>query len=378
MRALAAALTGLLIFASWPAGGQDFDDLARRAESSLDSNPEEAAGLYGQALAIRPNWPEGWLYLGAARYRLGRYKEAADAFRKGLDLSPQMGTAWAFLGLVEAELQNPAQALANIGKGEDLGLGTNPQFELAVRVKAAQLLVESSAFSEAPAQLYPLAQRNENHPVVVETMGLCALAMPQKSAALSPERRAVVDLVGTAAWAAATQHPDVAADGYRQLIAKYPNEPGVHYAYGLYVMETDPVGAIAEFQKEIQINPSHWPAMIALASLQTRKGSPEMALPVLRAALKVVPAQSQWLCHAELAHAHMTLDHLDIAIAESEKAARMIPANANVHFLLAEAYRRGGRKADSQRERAEFEKLKAKQDPLAVPSLQPYGYAGKN
>ena len=76
-----------------------FDDLARRAEALLDSQPAEAAGLYRQALALRPDWAEGWLYLGASFYQTGRYAEASDAFRKGTRLAPGVGMGWAFLGL---------------------------------------------------------------------------------------------------------------------------------------------------------------------------------------------------------------------------------------------------------------------------------------
>lgn len=186
--------------ASAPANSADaFEDLARRAEAALDSQPAEAASLYKQALAIRPDWGEGWLYLGGALYQLSRYAEASDAFRKGVELAPGVGTGWAFLGLNEAELGDQDQALVDIRKGEELGLGGNREFEAAVRVKAARLLVRASTFDEALAQLQPLAKRNENSPAVVETMGLCALSLPDDMAQISAQRRAVVNLTGKAA-----------------------------------------------------------------------------------------------------------------------------------------------------------------------------------
>jgi len=229
-----------------PANRADaFEDLARRAEATLDSQPAEAASLYKQALAIRPDWGEGWLYMGGALYQLNRYAEASDAFRKGVELAPGVGTGWAFLGLNEAELGDQDQALADIRKGEELGLGNNREFETAVRVKAARLLVRASTFDEALAQLQPLAKRNENSAAVVETMGLCTLSLPDDMAQLSAEKRAVVALTGKAAWANASLHPGEAAANYKQLIAQYPNEPGVHYAYGLYLMETDLTAALA-------------------------------------------------------------------------------------------------------------------------------------
>jgi len=42
-------------------------------------------------------------------------------------------------------------------------------------------------------------------------------------------------------------------------------------------------------------------------------------------------------------------------------------SNPQVHFFLSQAYRRAGRKEDAQRETAEFEKLKLRQDPLGMP-----------
>ena len=376
------ALTLLLLAAPWmPAqtpAKDKFEDLVRRAEAVLDSRPEEAAGLYKQALAIRPQWAEGWLYMGGALYQLGRYAEATDALRKGVELAPGIGNAWALLGLSESQLEDQDQALADIRKGEDLGLGAKADFETAVRVRAAQLLIRSSAFDEALAQLQPLAKQHDSPPAVEEAMGLCVLAMPDDLAQISLQRRAVVDLAGKAAWAVASQHPDAAAAGYRQLLAQYPNEPGVHYAYGLYLMETDLPAALAELQKEVRNNPKHWPALLVVASIQIRQGAPEQAIESLQAALKIVPAKYRWLCHTDLGRADLDIDNLTGAIGELENAVRQMPSSANVHFFLAQAYRQAGRKADADRERTEFEKMKAQQDPFGVPALHPFGSSGKN
>jgi predicted Zn-dependent protease len=355
-----------------------FEDLARRAQAALDSRPEEAAGLYKQALAIQPQWAEGWLYMGGALYQAGRYAEATDALRKGVELAPGIGTGWALLGLSESQLEDQDQALADIRKGEDLGLGSKTDFETAVRVRAAQLLIRSSAFDEALAQLQPLAKHQDSPAPVEEAMGLCVLAMPDDVARISPQRRAVVDLAGKAAWAFASQHPDVAADVYKQLLTQYPNAPGVHYAYGLYLMETDLTGALAEFQKEVQNNPKHWPALLVMASIQIRQGAPEQAIASMQAALKIVPAKYRWLCHMDLGRADLDANNLDGAIGELENAVRQMPSSASVHFFLAQAYRQAGRKADADRERAEFEKMKAQQDPLGIPALHPFGSSEKN
>jgi len=357
---------------------EQFDDAARRAQAALDSHPEEAIQLYKQALALRPDWPEGWLYMGGAFYQTGRYAEATDALRKGIGLAPIFANGWALLGLSESQLDDPEQALADIRKGEELGLGGNIPFETAVRVRAAQVLILSSAFDEALAQLQPLTKYPDEPPPVEEAMGLCALASPEDIARITPQRRAVVDLAGKAAWSFATQHPDVAAAGYRQLLTQYPSEPGVHYAYGVFLMETDTKAALAEFQSELQNNPKHWPAMLVMASLQIRQGTPQKAIESLRAAMKIAPIKYRWLCHLNLGRANLDADNTTAAISELEDAVRQRPSSANAHFLLAEAYRQAGRKADAEKEKTEFEKTKVQQDSLGLPALHPFGVSDKN
>ena len=357
---------------------EQFEDLSRRAEAALDSRPEEAILLYKQALGIRPDWPEGWLYMGGALYQRGHYAEATDALRKGIGLAPIFANGWALLGLSESQLDDPEQALADIRKGEELGLGGNPQFETAVRARAAQLLIRTSAFDDALAQLQPLTKYPDDPPPVLEAMGLCALASPEDIARITPQRRAVVDLAGKAAWALASQHRDVAAAGYRQLLAQYPSEPGVHYAYGLYLMETDSKAALAEFQNEVHNNPKHWPSLVGIASIQIQQGAPGQALESLHAAMKAVPTNYRWLCHANLGRANLDANNLTAAISELEDAVRQMPSSASAHFFLAEAYRRAGREADAGREAAEFEKAKVQQDSLGVPVLHQFGIPGKN
>ena len=357
---------------------EQFEDLARRASAALDTHPEEATGLFKQALALQPAWAEGWLSLGGALYQLNRYAEATDALRKGVELAPSIGTGWALLGLSESQLQDQDQALADIAKGESLGFGGHDQFEIAVRARAAQILIQSSSFDEALAQLQPLWKKPGTPPVTGMLMGLCALALPVDVAQLPDKQRPLVDLAGKAAWAVSSQHPGEAAAAYKQLLDEYPNEPGVHYAYGLYLMESDLNAALAEFQKEIQIDPKHWPALLAKASLEIRQGTPDAAMQTLHNAMTLVPSKYHWICHSDLGRADLDLNQPAAAVTELEAAVRQKPANANLHFFLAQAYRRAGRKADAEKEQGEFEKMKAQQDPMGVPALRPFGDAGKN
>ncbi len=348
---------------------ESFDDLAREAEAALDTNPARAADLYRKALELRPGWPEGWFYLGAANYGLNRYREARDAFEKGIPLAPSNGTAWGFLGLCDYGLGKFSQALDEIAKGEQIGLGPNVGFETAVRQRAALILIRGSFFDKAIAQLQPLTKHNVEDPAVVEAVGLCALASPRTPDELSPPRRAVVDLAGKALWAATSQHPEEAKAGFERLLATYPNEPGVHYAHGLYLMDFDQAAALAEFRKELAANPKHWPSLLVAAFLETRQGDTDQSLQAAREAETFAPPAFRWLCDAEIGRALLAANQPEKAIPAFEDSVRLEPTNAQTHFYLEQAYRLAGRRADAQREKAEFVRLKSIEDPLSLPGL---------
>ncbi|MGD0202010.1 MAG: tetratricopeptide repeat protein [Bryobacteraceae bacterium] len=347
-----------------------FEELARRAQEAVDSNPAEAVTLFRQALALRPSWGEGWFYLGGDLYQLNRYQEARDAFRKGIPLAPRNGTAWGFLGLCEYELGDYDQALADIKKGEALGLGGNHEFEAAVRVRAALVLIRATAFDEAAiAQLRPLlVQFQVDSPAVIEALGLCALAIPRLPSELPASKRPVVNLAGKALWANMSKRPAEAASAFHELLEKYPQEPGVHYAYGMYLMDNDQRGALAEFHKELEADPAHWPSLLFTALLELKRGEPEVSIQLIERAAKLVPERHRPVCHAELGNALLALGRFGEAIPELETAARLQPGNSQLHFYLQKAYRLAGRQADADREGAEFLRLKAQEDPLSLPS----------
>ena len=170
-------------------------------------------------------------------------------------------------------------------------------------------------------------------------------------------------------WAATSQRPKDADDGFRELLETYPKEPGVHYAFGLYLMDTDQHAALEEFEKELSSNPSHWPTLLVAAFLETRQGTPDVAMQFAERARKLAPASYFWLCDAEIGRALLAQDQPEKAVPLFEHAVKLQTDNAQTHFYLEQAYRRVGRKNDAQRERDEFVRLKAQQDPNSLPGI---------
>lgn len=349
----------------------DFEDLVQRAQAALDTNPRQAVELYKQAVTLRPDWPEGWLYMGAGLYSLGQFGESAEALRKGTALAPNIGTGWGFLGLSEFKLNQYGEALTHIEKGEALGLGANHAFESSVRQTAALILIQSSKFDEAISQLHPLAVFGDTSEGVIVASGLCSLAMEKRPDQLTPAELELVKLAGAAQWAATSNRPADADEGFRKLLEKYPDTPNVHYAYGLYLMESDQKAALAEFDKATAASPKLWPAWLVSASLETKAGATANALRDVAKARQSAPEWFWWLCDAEAGRAHLTQKQPGLAIADFQNALKQRPGYRELHFYLSQAYERSGRTADAQREKREFVRLGAQQDPLSLTANGP-------
>ncbi len=336
-----------------------FDDLAQRAQASLDADPAQAVTLYTEALRLRPQWAEGWTFRGAGLLRLERYPDAEESLKKSIALAPDSGTAWGFLALAAYGLHDYDGALANAMKGETLGLGANPGFESAVRQSAAFALIRQGRFDEAIGQLQPLAKYGDKSQGVIIAAGLCALASAQLPEQIAASQMPLIQLAGEAQWAATSNRPQEADQLFRTLLASFGTAAGVHYAYGLYLMESDQEAALKEFRTETAAHPDAWAAWLVSASLETKAGAPETALADVDKALPLVPAAARWRCNVEAGKAHQLLGKTADAVADFQRAIRTHPEYPQLHFYLSQAYGHLGRHADAQREKAEFLRLNA-------------------
>jgi len=346
---------------------QDFDGLARRASEALDTNPEQAAALYGRALTLRPNWADGWLYRGAALFQLGRFSEARDSLRRGVELAPEKGTGVAFLGMAEYELGDYSQALADMLKGERIGLADKPDFIAAVHYRAALCYLRSSNFPQAFEQLKPLAINGVPPQLVIEVLGITVLGLPYLPQTLPPDKQELVGLAGRAAATFIGKGAEPAAPLFEQLGAKFPQQRGVHYIIGVSLINRDPGEAEKEFRKELQLSPSHVLARVHLALLLTKDGDVKGAVPLAAEAAKLDPSDA--MCQATLGRVLLSAGKTADAIAALERAEKIAPDAARTHFYLVEAYRRAGRTADALKEKSEWDRLQAAQQSLERSAL---------
>ncbi len=343
---------------------ESFDEIAKRAAEALSTNPAEAAKLYSQATALKPSWAEGWFYLGASNYEIGRFAQSRSAFQKAAELAPERGTVWAFLGLSELRLAQTRDALADIRKGETLGLANDPKFVATIRKEASLACIRTADFACAVEQLLPLARQGYDPENIMPILGVAVLGIPSPPADLAAAKREEVRLAGETAWNLYGQRGDAANALSLELVKKYPNEHGVHYLRGICLVHSDPATARHEFQNEMRLSPVYAPARLQVAMLDMEAGNPNSALTLSRAAVKLQPDSA--LGHVILGRSLLSLKQTPQAVSELEASVTLAPNNPQTHFFLEQAYRQAGRTADANEQKQEFNRLKSTFDPVVL------------
>lgn len=334
-----------------------FSEISHRASQARQSGDlAQAAALYRAGVRLRPAWSEGWWNLGASLYELQQFSDAADAFRSSTRLQPSNRMAWAFLGLCEYQLQRFRPALRHFLHAEKLGVGDNNELASLVRYHAALLLNRNGEFEAALGQLFGLT--NDGSQEMLEVMGINALRISALPSDI-PDKQDLVTKAGQAAWASYMGNLDEAKKGFEDLVSSYPNEPGVHYAFGVYLLESDPARALEEFQRELAISPSHVFARLQIVFLCLKQGAPEDGLNAAEEAVKLKPRL--FLTHNVLGRVLLEMGQTKRAMLELETAVRLEPRSPENHRRLGEAYRSAGRSQAAAKEMAEFQKLDREQ-----------------
>jgi tetratricopeptide (TPR) repeat protein len=342
-----------------------FDDVAKRAKDAWEAHQlEDAAKLYRQAVQIHPLWAEGWGYLASSLYQLKRYPEARDAYRHTTVLTPKNAPSWTLLGLCEYELRDYRHAFDHLFKAEQLGIGEDQSLQATVKYHLALLWVTAGQFELGMKELTWFADRNQANPDVIQATGLSLLRMALFPYEIPENKRELVMKAGAAGWATNTHHMDEAKALYEELVAAYPKEPNVHYAYGIFLVALDQEAAVAELEKELQITPAHVPALIEASFLCLKMGQLDKSAKLAARATEIEP--KNYAPHNISGRILVENGETARGIQELEIAANLAPHIAETHFNLAQAYQRAGRKEAAAREFAIFEKLNkpnVQQDP---------------
>ena len=332
----------------------------RAAEAFSQSNFADAAKLYRQAVKQRPDWAEGWGYLAASLFNLNRYAEARDAYLRTTVLTPKNGPSWAYAGFCEYELRDYRRAFDHLVKGERLGLGDDPALASKVHYELGLLWDTAAQFEMGSKELAFFASTGDKSPPVIEAAGMNVLRMPVFPYEIPPGKRDLIMKAGEAEWDVNGHQLEDARKIFEELIAAYPKEPNLHYAYGFVLSVSDQEAAVAELEKELVISPAHLPAMIEAAFLSLEMGHLEESEKLSRRAIAIEP--KNYAPHNILGRVLAQTGHTEQGISELETAVKLAPKIAAAHFNLAQAYQKAGKSAAATREFAAFKELDQKQE----------------
>jgi tetratricopeptide (TPR) repeat protein len=329
--------------------------LAAATEARQAQRWEDAVDLYSKVIKLKPAYVEGHWYLGTAYYSLDNFPQCRDTFRRVVRLAPKNGAAHAFLGLCEFGVKEYDRSLEHLLQSRILGVGDTKELGSIARYRAALLMTRIEQFEQALETLGEFAAEGDDNPRVIEAMGLATLRMPFLPNEAPPDRREMVLMAGRASYMMATRNTVAADKAFEALVARYPETPNVHYAYGVFLLQEEPDKAIEEFTRELELQPDHPSSLMQIAFEYLKRSDGAAALPWAQKAVAAAPRD--FPAHKALGHALLETGDVDGAIKELELGLKFAPDSPSLHFLLARAYQRAGRADEAARAREEFTRL---------------------
>jgi tetratricopeptide (TPR) repeat protein len=239
---------------------------------------------YAQAVALRPDWAEGWWNLGALQYEANHYPQAVTSLQKLVALAPNSAAGWSILGLSEFETKDYASALASLQKAHNLGGISDPDIAHVSTYHLGMLLVRAGKFSAATSLLR--SAFGAAPPAQVKTLlGLALLRVPLLPTEIDPSRDA---LVQAAADAATNSDP---APALAALVRQYPTIPWLHYAYARALASAGHLHAALDQQLlETKLSPSSPLPWTEISHLAQQLGRGQQARAAARKAVRLAHA----------------------------------------------------------------------------------------
>jgi tetratricopeptide (TPR) repeat protein/bifunctional DNA-binding transcriptional regulator/antitoxin component of YhaV-PrlF toxin-antitoxin module len=263
----------------------DFAVAAQAASSARDAGRTEVAiENYRRAVAIRPDWQEGWFFLGTLQYDTDRYADAIPAFQKLTELAPTAGPAWNFLGLCEFETKDYANATAHLEKGQQLGTGDDPEIARVSKYHLALLLNREGDFDRATTTLRSAFGEGQIPAQAKLALGLALLHAPVLPDELDPSQEALVRSAGEIAARLARGDSATALHDFPQILMEHPGTPYLHDSYAKALAAAGNDQEAQEQRREesrIARNfaPEKAPQNELMARIYARRSSPAEAVP---------------------------------------------------------------------------------------------------
>lgn len=329
---------------------------AREAEKRGDL--DTAATEYRAVLTLSPELAEVSSNLGLVYYLQRKDEEAAKAFQAALRRKPDLLPANLFLGMVHVRSNQYQKSIEPLKKAISL----NPN-EMRAYVNLGLSYIELGRDEDALKVLQKASELWPRDVEVLYNLGTVytrlMAATYRKMAEVDPDSHRVHQLLG--ASYEARKDTRKAIEEYKLAIAQKPDLPGLHYALGnVYWKEGDLEKAEEELLKELKIAPENYLTTWKLGNIYILNKQYDLAFQYLEKALQQKPDLGQ--AHRDMGRALIqTNGDMERAMAHLKKVVQLSPEEPTSHYLLAQVYKKLGKKAEQNTELQIFENLRKTQ-----------------
>ena len=353
-------------------GIQQHFTAAREAEKRGDLATAEKE--YRQVLKLSPELAEARSNLGLVYYLQRRDAEAIKAFQEALRIKPSLVAAHLFLGMAYTRTNQYEKSIEPLKRAISL----NP-VEVHAYLNLGLSYMELGQERDALKILQTAADRWPEDVEVLYNLGIVYTRLMTSSykrmAEIDPDSYRVHQLLG--ASYEARRETKKAIEEYKLAIQKKPDFAGLHYSLGnIYWKEGDLRLAEQEFLEELKIAPENYLVTWKLGNTYLLNKQYDLAFQYLEKALQQKPDLGQ--AHRDLGKALLQTDgDLAKATVHLKKVTELAPEEPTTHYLLAQVYRKQGKRAEQAAELATFEKLRRIQQEKEqnAPSISPAGEA---
>lgn len=332
------------------------DDLIASAADAREHNDvPRAIALYAQAVRIKPDWPDGWWFLGVLQYGTGAYSAAHDSLTRLIELRPNSAVGFAVRGLSEFETGDYPQSLPDIQEGLALGAGNDPRYESLLRYHQVLLFTRNGEFESALNEYASFSRTSNPNPEMLMGIGLAGLRISLLPKEVESGQRGLVLAAGNAAFHFMTGDQPKALREFQDLFQRFPQAPNAHYLYGYLLFASDPDQAVTEFRRELQLAPTNAAARVMLAWYFLLRNDAYQALPYAETAVAEVPTAPS--AQLVLGRSLVETGDLNDGMQHLDTALNLDPQNLEIHLALVKGYSESGRKQDAMRERLQCSAL---------------------
>jgi tetratricopeptide (TPR) repeat protein len=334
----------------------------------------EAEQAFERLKELEPNTAEVSANLGLIYFEEKKFDRAVPELRRALKLKPSLTNSGFILAMSLAELGQLSDAVSGLEKGFRTG---NPQMKrmcgLQLERAYSGLKRDNKAVEVAleMEKLYPNDPEVQYHDGKI--FGNFAYVTMQKLWQAAPDS---IWKHQAEAEALESQGSFEAAIGqYREVLARDPRRPGIHYRLGrILLARSQKIGApegtdaaTKEFEQEIQLDPTNANAAYELAEIDRNAGRFDDAQKYFELALQGHPDFEE--AHLGFAAALISAHKPELALPHLQKAISLNHDNEVAWWRMSQVERLLGDAEGQKKALAEFERLHTQ----AAASPQPTG-----